>query len=345
MIILKLIKFIKADSAFYTLFRAIFTFLPTLIKNVGIVPVAYGIFNVYTFLNKGLKLKDFPQEVLNKLNPLVVKTILEAITPDWDSCIKKAPLFKNLFKLFMSFFSLGLIRPLMWNSAKYTFGLIFTSIGIALNEALSTISLLKTISDYVLNFIPIMPAINNFINLFKGVNSPINLPVKNSDIKESINETSSLLTIIGLFIFGAGAILAILFTGDYFISSTIRAIPGVPTILDTFYSAGNYILSWFSSPPKPDIDPSSPVDIQINYKEKLAQMERTDSGSSTDTITGYNQPTPPSTRPGSPIVWPKSGPGPPGPRLFESGSSGSGTGEPGFGSGPDTKFFDTNNNK
>ena len=92
MIVLKLIKFIKADSAFYTLFRAIFTFLPTLIKNIGIVPVAYGIFNVYTFLNKGLK-----------LNPLLVKTILEAITP-----VPEAEIFvlKNLqyLKIYLNYF-------------------------------------------------------------------------------------------------------------------------------------------------------------------------------------------------------------------------------------------------
>jgi hypothetical protein len=92
-----------------------------------------------------------------------------------------------------------------------------------------------------------MPALNNFISLFKGqVSLPINntnLSLNNNNIKETFNETSSLLSFLGLIILGAGTILIVLFTGDYFISSTVRTIPGVGTILDSLYSAGNYILS------------------------------------------------------------------------------------------------------
>jgi hypothetical protein len=109
-----------------------------------------------------------------------------------------------------------------------------------------------------------MPALNNFISLFKGqVNLPTNLSLNNNDIKETFNETSSLLSILGLIILGAGTILIVLFTGDYFISSTVRTIPGVGTILDSLYSAGNYILNYFGFG-HPDIDPTTPKDIEIN---------------------------------------------------------------------------------
>lgn len=228
---------------------------------------------------------------------------MDAISPDWDNCIKKSGLFKNFFKLFLGFFSIGLIRPIIFNTIKYSFGIVFTSIGIAFNEALSTITVLKTISDYVLNFIPIMPALNNLISLFKGqVSLPTNLSVNNNDIKETFNETSSLLSFLGLIILGAGTILIVLFTGDYFISSAVRTIPGVGTILDSLYSAGNYILSWFYSAPKPDIDPSTPKSIELDFIPE--SISRSSSGGSTASDTTFTQPTAPATRPGTPSVWP-----------------------------------------
>jgi len=303
MIILKLIRFIKADTAFYTLFKSVFSFLPPLIKNVGIIPVAVAMWNISTFISKSLKLKDFPLEVLNKLNPLVVKTIIEAIAPNWDTCIKNSGLFKNLFNFFLGLFSLGLIRPIIFKCVKFTFGIVFTSIGIAFNEALSSITFLKTISDYILNFIPITPAINNFISLFKGQVNTTDISVNKSDINQSINETSSILSIIGLIILGAGTILIVLFTGDYFISSTIRTIPGVGTILDSLYSAGNYLLSWFQSTPKPDIDPSTPESIKLD-DIRSESISRSSSGSSTASDTTFKQPTPPASRPTSPTMWP-----------------------------------------
>jgi len=74
-LILQLIKFVKPDSAFYSLFKAIFSFLPSLIKNAGIVPVAYTILILHSFISKGLPFKKFPTKILAKLNPYVFKTI------------------------------------------------------------------------------------------------------------------------------------------------------------------------------------------------------------------------------------------------------------------------------
>jgi len=297
-LVLQLIKFINADTAFYTLFKAIFSFIPGLVRNVGIIPVASGVLSLYSFLKKGLLLQKFPTEVLDKLNPVVVKTLMEAISPHWNTCIKNTALFKNIFRVFLGFFSMGLIRPVIFKSIQYSVGIIFTSLGIAWNEALSTISFLKTISDYVLTIIPIKPLFENFLN-FATPDSIVDKKI----IKDSLKDNSSWFSIVGILILGAGTILTMMFIGDYFISSTIRSIPGVANILDPIYSIGNYFLSWFQSTPipKPETDTldSSKINDALN---SVSRSTSSSSGSSTVTPS-----TPPATRPGTPIVdvWPE----------------------------------------
>jgi len=80
-LVLTLIRFINIDVAFFALFKNIFSFLPFLVKNVGIIPVFTTIWTLLKFLRKGLIFKLFPKQILDKLNPVVLKTIMEAIEP------------------------------------------------------------------------------------------------------------------------------------------------------------------------------------------------------------------------------------------------------------------------
>jgi hypothetical protein len=53
-LILQLIKFINADTAFYTSFKAIFYYIPLLVRNVGIFSVVSCVLVIYSFLKKEL---------------------------------------------------------------------------------------------------------------------------------------------------------------------------------------------------------------------------------------------------------------------------------------------------
>jgi hypothetical protein len=278
-ILLKIIQFVKPDTVFHILFNNLFSSIPFLIRNLGMIPVSIGLWHLYKFLKLGLKVKEFPVLVLNKLNPIFVKTITDNIFPYWDLCLKtNTPLFTNLFRLFLGFLSLGFFRPIIFNIFKYSIGLFTASIGIAFNEALSSIRFLKWISDYILSFSPI-----NFNEWFTAIKKPsvdglpnsIN-PRVSARMKETalsnnpmtpnvapnvenvtINDTGSFLSTIGFIIMGFGVVIAVILTGDYIAPSTIRWIPGMEMILDHLYSTGNYILSWFKSTPtpKPDVPP------------------------------------------------------------------------------------------
>lgn len=279
-ILLKIIQFIKVDTVFHILFKSMFSNIPFLIRNLGIIPVTMGIWHLYKFLILGLKVKEFPLLILNKLNPIFVKTITESIAPYWDICLKtNKPLFINLFRVFLGFLSLGIFRPIIFNIFKYTAGLFSVSIGIALNEALSSIKFLKWISNYTLSFLPInfnewLTAFKNIKTSVGGLPNSINPRLSSSfgNMKETalsnnpmtpnvdnvtINDTGSFLSTIGFIIMGFGVVIAVILTGDYIAPSTIRWIPGMEMILNHLYSTGDYILSWFKSTPtpKPDVPP------------------------------------------------------------------------------------------
>ena len=270
-IVLKILKFFKADTAFLHIFKAIFSFLPPLIKNVGIIPVSIGVIHIHRFLRQGLTINKFPSEILEKINPVVLKTLFEAISPHWDICLKKNfPLFKNIFNIFAFFFSLGLLRPIGFKLIKFTLGSILTSLGIAFNEALSTISILKSMSDYILSIIPVIPMFKNLFEslTLKDKTDKIKL-VLNKDnynkikLNNTIEDTSSLLSIIGIIVLGAGTIIILIITSDYIAPTFIRSVPGIETILDSLYSFGNYILSWIQDPKSDGGDKPNLQHLQI----------------------------------------------------------------------------------
>ena len=280
-VLLKIIQFIKPDTVFHILFNNLFSSIPFLIRNIGMIPVSIGLWHLYKFLKLGLKVKEFPLLVINKLNPLFVKTLTESINPYWDLCLKtNTPLFINLFRLFLGFLSFGFFRPIIFNTFKYSIGLFTASIGIAFNEALSSIRFLKWISDYILSFSPInfnewftaisfkKPSVLRVDGLPNSINPRVSASMKETALSAkgamtpnvdnvTINDTGSFLSTIGFIIMGFGVVIAVILTGDYIAPSTIRWIPGMEMILDHLYSTGNYILSWFKSTPtpKPDVPP------------------------------------------------------------------------------------------
>jgi len=240
-IFLKLVRFAGADKAFFLLFKILFSITPMLIKNVGIIQMGYAIYQLNGFLAKGLALKHLPAVILDRMNPVIVRDFIHVIYPYIEICLaKNSFLLKNFFRLYSGFFMIGLIRPFLTTILKYTSGLIFASLGITFNEVLSGISLLKDISDKILHIIPVIPFISDITNHLKNmiVNKDLGVP----DIKTEANSNlSSILSITALIIIGASSLFILALAGDYFIPTFTRSIPGVETVLTSWYSLCDYV--------------------------------------------------------------------------------------------------------
>jgi len=289
-IFLRLLKFASVDKVFTLLFRHLFSITPILVRQVGILPVGYSIVKLYQWLQKGYNITIISELVKSSIHPVIIRDLFTVIYPMLEQCLLKKNLLINFFRLYTGIFMFGLIRPIIRLIFKYSFGLIFSSVGIVLNEVLSSISVLKWISDTVLYYIPIMPWIDSIIN-----------PVKHHEVPIDTNnkiDYSSLFSTFGLILIGAGSVFIVILIGDYFIPDITRAIPGVDYILNSWYGIYDYLMSYFHS--NPDLPPRSPADNLA----PLDSISRSSSGSST--VTG-NPITPAPTRPSTPEWFPPFG--------------------------------------
>lgn len=294
-LITRLIRFTGADKALLVLFNSLFTLTPVLIKQVGIIPVAGAIYRLYRWLASGHGIDVITTLARTYFNPVVFRDFSTIIFPTLKECLqsKKGVLLLNFFRLYTGTFFIGLIRPILSTIFRYSFGIIFTSLGVVFNETLSAISALKWVADYVLSIFPGIPFVNNIIQQVRDIFSNKGKGIS-SDITTNSIDTSSVLSTIGLLLIGAGSLFLVLLLGDYYLPDFTRNIPGVDTILNSWYAVYDYIMSLFTSGQTP---PSAPdADIKLTGPEPVS---RTSSGSSSGSDTaGYPTPTP--TRPGTP---------------------------------------------
>lgn len=228
--ILRLFRFIGLDIAFTTLFKNLFRLTPILIKQVGIIPVVISIWNLRKWIGMNYTLRTLSGPILDRIHPVILRDFTTLIFV--DICVSKnSPLLKNLMRVYSGLFIIGLIRPVFSMLFKYSFGIVFTSLGIALNEALSAITVLKYISDYVLSIVPVIPWFSNLMSQISDALASKRALKKAINNPEVINETSSVLSIFGLILIGAGSLFIVILVGDYFMPSITRSIPGVETIL------------------------------------------------------------------------------------------------------------------
>ena len=284
-LITRLIRFTGADKALLVLFNSLFTLTPVLIKQVGIIPVAGAIYRLYRWLALGHGIDVITTLARTYFNPVVFRDFSTIIFPTLKECLqsKKGVLLLNFFRLYTGTFFIGLIRPILTTIFRYSFGIIFTRLGVVFNETLSAISALKWVADYVLSIFPGIPFVNNVIQQVRDIFSNKGKGIS-SDITTNSIDTSSVLSTIGLLLIGAGSLFLVLLLGDYYLPDFTRNIPGVDTILNSWYAVYDYIMSLFTSGQTP---PSAPD----------ADIKLTGSSSGSDTA-GYPTPTP--TRPGTP---------------------------------------------
>ena len=296
--ILRLFRFIGLDIAFTTLFKNLFRLTPILSKQVGIIPVVISIWNLRKWIGMNYTLRTLSGPILDRIHPVILRDFTTLIFPFVDICVSKnSPLLKNLMRLYSGLFIIGLIRPVFTMLFKYSIGIVFSSLGIALNEALSAITVLKYISDYVLSIVPVIPWFSNLMNQISDTLASKRALKRAINNPEVINETSSVLSIFGLILIGAGSLFLVLLLADYFIHSYAIAIPGAESLLNGWYGFYDYIISWIY-PQTPDLSRSPSPDI--NLSDSIA---RTSSSGSDSTIL------PPTPRPSTPEWFPPYIPG------------------------------------
>lgn len=241
--------------------------------------------------------KNLTAPLLNNIHPVILRDFMTMIFPHIDICmLKNAPLLKNLMRVYSGLFIIGLIRPVMSLVFKYSFGIVFTSLGIALNEALSAISVLKWISDQVLSIVPVMPFVSNISNQMRLLINPSSNIISKEIITEDNVDIGSIWSTIGLILMGAGTIFLVILVGDYYMPQFTRSVPGVETILNSWYGVYDYMMSWFH-PQAPELPSRSPSP-DITLSDSIA---RSDSGSSDSTML---PPTPRPSRPSTPEWFP-----------------------------------------
>lgn len=109
-------------------------------------------------------------------------------------------------------------------------------------------------SDYILSFTPglnigeIWWKENSKLHKSININNSLNSPISNSQLSnevDSLNNGSSLLSILGLIVMGAGSVILVLFVGEYFAPSITHSIPGVESFMESLKSSYTSIISWW----------------------------------------------------------------------------------------------------
>ncbi len=281
------------------------------------MPMCYTLYNIWKFARRGIPLNTFPVLIQDRVNAIIMRDLISIITPLWNTCMKLNPfLLKNIFNIYLFSFSLGLFKPLLRWLFKYSVGFLLTSVGIAWNEVLSGITLLKAISDYILSIVPIIPALHYIHTaLIDSLPGDTSVTRPSSEVSHTptpgrANQTTDLFTLIGLVLLGAGGVCLLVITTDYYYPQLIRSIPGMDSVLTSWYQCWDAITTWYlgeaSGPTTPPSTPTSPTDISTDRISRTASGSSSSSsgssGSSGSSTVYPNTPRP--SRPSTPVLRP-----------------------------------------
>jgi hypothetical protein len=89
-IITRIVKLVGADVSLSLIFKSLLSSLPGLILSFGVLPVFGVLWRLGRYASNGVPFAMLPLhtlDVLNKYNPLIVKTVLDSISPYWDTCL------------------------------------------------------------------------------------------------------------------------------------------------------------------------------------------------------------------------------------------------------------------
>lgn len=229
-----------------------------------------------------------------RLNPIVVQNFLEVIQPFFKFCIKYPKTFARLYNFYFVLVVLSSFKLLSLSFIKFIFSILLSSLGILWSETLSSISGLKFIAEIIVDY-------SN--SIIKSIGKALGV-----DNVRDFN--SDWIPLIASVVLGLTGIVIIAMIGDHYASDSVRTVPYLGGILDSFYSFINPIIEWFTgNKPLIDHEPVEPNRIflpqPISRSSSSSSSSSSSNGSSSlgsSTVTqGSNILTPPSSRASTPI--------------------------------------------
>ena len=288
----RIISVFKLEKTFATMFSLLFSTTSSLVLTVGVLPTIRVLFVLRRYIFRNIRTLNFSNlsiimNRLPRLNGLVIQKVLEVIEPFLKFCIKHPNTFARLYNLYFVLVILSSFKILSLSFIKFILSIILSSLGILWSETLSSISWLKHIAEFVVDFT------NNIIKSIGKLIGVDNVKGFNSDW----------IPILAMFILGVTGIIIIAIIGDHYNSDIIRTIPYLGDVLDSIYSIINPIIDWFTGKKPPLIDHEEVIPNRILLPQpKPISRSSSSSSSGSSTATQSSIPTPPATRTPTPSL-------------------------------------------
>ncbi len=199
--------------------------------------------------------------------------LVRLLTPFVSDCLKYPKAFNRLFYIFNILLTLSSFGPLIRGILKTGLGLIFSSIGILWSESLSSITVLKDLSMFI---------IDNFESLlgFKVPAKDISESAATASDSADIERAGYFFTFAGLFLLGFVVPLVALCVTNHYYPGVVDSIPYGNTVVNTLYDAWHSFTSYFSS----TAIPADAVPAEGSIAEAIS---RSSSGDSDRTVRGW----------------------------------------------------------
>uniref|UniRef100_A0A896Z9R1 Uncharacterized protein n=1 Tax=Coniophora puteana TaxID=80637 RepID=A0A896Z9R1_9AGAM len=179
---------------------------------------------------------------LARANPIVTASVMNVLSGEWTKIISYKSIINKYFYLYTIGIVISSFPTITLKALKFTFGLLFASLGVCFSETLSSISILRDLSRYYLEFIQ-----NNFdLKIFRSNNNYTTsevLPFEDI-VEEDKNRTLSLAAIIVL---GIVFVTLSLVVADHYFPETIDKVAPINSYVDFVKMQTKNIYSYFMS--------------------------------------------------------------------------------------------------
>ena len=266
------------------------------IRTQGLIDTVHTLVRI----NQELQRRGQLNNIINtrNMNPLVFQAFEQVLSRNWGQCLAFADSINRYFYLY-TFGTIVASSPILFfKITKFGVGIILGSMGIMLNETLSSIPYLKSFAFSVLDFVQNHSNFVFFKNTIKSGQEIVEnikpiLPSKDKDEyipKSNINPYALLtLVVCGIVIFSCSLVAV-----DYTFPNVIHNVPvlGKYTefIQSTMDSFTSWVNSFFSSNNNntnaqlPQVQPQPQPQIHQNSNIVAEAISRSSSGDSVRTI-------------------------------------------------------------
>ena len=151
MIIRYIVKKVNLPIIFKSIAINLFNVSRHLIRTEGIIPTLSVLHSVNREIRNNGTLNSI---VLNRrLNPAVSNAICNILFSNWGDCLAFSSVINKNFKWYLMGIVFSSFTTIFYYITRISIGAVISSLGILYSESLSSVSYLKSFSDYILELI------------------------------------------------------------------------------------------------------------------------------------------------------------------------------------------------